>query len=550
VTARKGIIKRCLSILLIAGMASVGNFAFFSEAHAIGASPPVIVVERVLERQDTSYTSFNIVRSSAGSAETYAVSYETDGFIGGPASITIPDGESQIRLTVKVSPETAVDGTYSELVAVRMSAPTSSNYAVGLGVEVGVAVLITYTVSGGRVSDDGSGSASGGLRTVAAEEDSDTAEDELVDEEEGVEDGDETEGEDVESEEVVAEEDAEETGSETESESEEGNGEQTEAESSTTEDTSEPAASEQNSGIGVPNAGPASGRSSTKESPEDEGGHIAEDTTEAGIVEEIAKEAVQVPEVNIASATHPSEHNWYGEDRVSIEWMQGHKDGDVYWYALSRASSVLDGVLTRQTSRPVWNGRVEDGESHFHIMREREGNMSPMHSFRIAVDTEPPESFDVEVEKDGETRYLVYGTTDEMSGVEYFLVHEEQDGTPLMTSEMQTGKMYLPTMQPGSYVFIVTAIDKAGNTRSSEALVKFKNKDAGAVTTAISEAASVVFAPVKNMVKPMAETVFQPATRAVSGAARAVTRAVASTASTVTKTITEGVKGVLNFLFD
>ena len=174
-------------------------------------------------------------------------------------------------------------------------------------------------------------------------------------------------------------------------------------------------------------------------------------------------ESGDIPAPIIISSSHPEEGVWVSQDQLLLNW-QGHEEGDWYRYEINKESNLdYDQILheTQLTSKEYLID--ESGYWYFHIFRLRDGQLSGISVYKLAIDAQSPEKFDLGVssyidENGVKQFYLSFSTIDQHSGIDYYhVVNGKEHG-------LAHNPYVLGPLSPGVYSFEVTAFDNVGNT--------------------------------------------------------------------------------------
>ena len=164
----------------------------------------------------------------------------------------------------------------------------------------------------------------------------------------------------------------------------------------------------------------------------------------------------------ISSPTHPDSEKWYSNNDPKFTWEVPENITGVK--LLVNDKSVV--VPTVSYSEPITEKQLEDlvdGIWYFHSQFQNKSGLGGVSHFKFQIDTASPLSFEIEVKEGKETTNpqptLVFETTDEMSGVDYYQVRIDQE--PLIETREKEYK--IPVQTFGTHTIIVRAVDKAGN---------------------------------------------------------------------------------------
>ena len=122
--------------------------------------------------------------------------------------------------------------------------------------------------------------------------------------------------------------------------------------------------------------------------------------------------------------------------------------------------SVVEGLFENKTFPAI----DKDGIYYFHIRFKNNNGWGPTAHYRIAVDTQPPIPFKIDVKtgltSDNPAPKLSFNTADSLSGISHdeIIVNSEE---PVITNAYE---YTLLPRQPGEYLIKVRVFDKAGNS--------------------------------------------------------------------------------------
>lgn len=168
----------------------------------------------------------------------------------------------------------------------------------------------------------------------------------------------------------------------------------------------------------------------------------------------------------ITSVSHPDQNQWYTESDLELKWKI--IEGMEYSYLLSRDPLLApDEIADRPEGSLIWMGDMAykgltDGIYYFHLRQGAGREWTPRITYRAMIDTTAPETFQLEIAEIEGKNYLIFSTSDNTSGIDYYEVKEgdlgwEKDSGPyLLKNQKLSGKIS------------VRAVDRAGNERLAE----------------------------------------------------------------------------------
>jgi len=170
----------------------------------------------------------------------------------------------------------------------------------------------------------------------------------------------------------------------------------------------------------------------------------------------------------ISSSTHPELNKWYPNNNPEFSWKLP-ADVTAVKLLINEIPTTLPIILYTPPISEKKLEDLEDGVWYFHIRFENQYGWGGITHRKVLIDTEPPETFELEVDNEGDptnpTPILHFDTTDSLSGVEYYEVKiGEGDTMPITTAALKINPYKMPPQAPGKRSVIVKAVDKAGNS--------------------------------------------------------------------------------------
>ncbi len=180
----------------------------------------------------------------------------------------------------------------------------------------------------------------------------------------------------------------------------------------------------------------------------------------------IGKSVPPAAVVTVASSSHPNQDSWYSINKIVVSWSTNVAVSGFAWSLDHDAQSnppnnplITDLTKTFDT--------VADGVWFFHIKGRTSNGFTPIVTYRLHIDTTPPEPFAVTVnqlKKTAPRPTASFQTTDALSGISRY--EGQLDAQPIFA--INSGDV-LPKQAVGRHTLIVRAIDLAGNARESQA---------------------------------------------------------------------------------
>ncbi len=175
-----------------------------------------------------------------------------------------------------------------------------------------------------------------------------------------------------------------------------------------------------------------------------------------------------LPAATITSPTHPDQTAWYRQSQAVFTWQLPGRADKLYFAIDNNPNTYPQNLLTSPLNYS--HSFLENGIWFFHLRYERAGERSRTAHYKIQFDDTPPRNFEIEITKQEKTGAynMSFPTQDDLSGVDYYEVKIDEDKYFIRTSQAFYEIATLPT---GSHPIVVSAVDKAGNSRSVRAVV-------------------------------------------------------------------------------
>jgi len=177
----------------------------------------------------------------------------------------------------------------------------------------------------------------------------------------------------------------------------------------------------------------------------------------------------------VFSPTHPNPDIWYSDSTPSFSWEKEGGVTDFSWSFDQNPQGRPDGVSEGEATL-ISFPEVADGIWYFHIRQKKEGIWGKTSHVQIRIDITPPKDFIPRVETYtrliGYQTMVYFETTDDFSGVDHYEVSlidlsAREPSRSFFTEEISPYRV--PFKKAGKYNAIIKAVDRAGNTRESEA---------------------------------------------------------------------------------
>ncbi len=172
---------------------------------------------------------------------------------------------------------------------------------------------------------------------------------------------------------------------------------------------------------------------------------------------------------HITSSTHPDQTKWYGLSHVVLDWTNAQGVSAVRLGYDTNADGT-PGVLYND---PISHKELQlnDGIWYFHVQEKGSSGWGPISTFRIQIDTTPPDPVVLKFPNGATTATstiaVSFATTDVQSGIDHYRL--TVDGNSFNVNSAEGSGIYaLAAGDAGTHTLAVTAYDKAQNSISAE----------------------------------------------------------------------------------
>ncbi len=187
----------------------------------------------------------------------------------------------------------------------------------------------------------------------------------------------------------------------------------------------------------------------------------------------------------IHSTTHPDQNAWYNERSGAFSWDLPN-GAQAVRLILSPSRTATPSVVYEPAIREKAIDALPEGISYLRVQYKEGGVWKGIATYKIQIDTAAPEAFQITFPH-GDTGInpqpiILFNTIDGLSGIERYDVRVGE-GRILATAASADSNPYtLPLQEPGPHVVLVTAYDRAGNSRTVTDTFMVEGIDAPKVT--------------------------------------------------------------------
>ncbi len=180
----------------------------------------------------------------------------------------------------------------------------------------------------------------------------------------------------------------------------------------------------------------------------------------------------------IFSPTHPDQNKWYSNPIAKFTWQLPGDMTSVRLFYDKFPDSQPKIVYTPPIAEKE-TGAVNDGIYYFHAQFENKYGWGKISHYKFQIDTEKPSSFDAqEIKREDLTDPKVkfkFDAEDKTSGIDHYEVQIDAK-SPQVLQNNESGVYETSVIDPGKYVLIAKAVDRAGNTLVNPTEFKFEIK--------------------------------------------------------------------------
>ena len=171
----------------------------------------------------------------------------------------------------------------------------------------------------------------------------------------------------------------------------------------------------------------------------------------------------------IYSSTHPKEGDWYNNKNPRFKWDLNESTQGVSFILDQNSDTLPDTISEGPVGSKDYEG-ILDGIWFFHLRFKDEKGWTGAGHYKIKIDTQPPEPFEITIDNKGDSTNpnpsLYFETQDEISGIKKYRIKiGEDEFSDLMSAQIA------PKLMPGSYNIIVRAVDEAYNVVRAQTML-------------------------------------------------------------------------------
>lgn len=187
----------------------------------------------------------------------------------------------------------------------------------------------------------------------------------------------------------------------------------------------------------------------------------------------------------IVSESHPDQSKWYADNSPEFSWRLPAGVTEVRTVIGKSAHSTPTVSYVPPISKKKVNP-LPDGVHYFALQIRTADGWGDVVRHQIRIDTAPPDPFQITFPEGnkslGPQPVIQFGTTDDQSGISYYEIRIGGTSPVRVEPSAVANSYVLASQYPGNHTISVTAVDKAGNTRSASADFSVESIDAPIIT--------------------------------------------------------------------
>jgi len=184
----------------------------------------------------------------------------------------------------------------------------------------------------------------------------------------------------------------------------------------------------------------------------------------------------------ISSPTHPDQNAWYQATTAILSWTKP-SGADGFSFTLTHSSKTVPDDVSEGTETSKTYKDLTDGVWYFHLKAHSSGGWSAVRHFRIQIDTQAPDEFEIVSDPPADkvidrAPTLSFATTDKPSEIDHYEISIDGSDFERTTSPYRFDWIY-----SGTHEVTVRAVDKAGNTRDASITLRVKHVPPPTITS-------------------------------------------------------------------
>lgn len=211
---------------------------------------------------------------------------------------------------------------------------------------------------------------------------------------------------------------------------------------------------------------------------------------------------------SIVSETHTDPQQWYPVNTAELSWKLPSGVIAVRTLLDENSGSIPTKVYNKPISK-ITIADLDEGEQYFHLQFKNSDGWGRVTHYRLAVDSQKPESFDISLSEGADlsnpVQTLLLNVEDATSEVARFLVQVDSAEPYEYTDSENTKQLTMESLDPGYHTVIIEAFDEAGNSIISTFSLTILAFDKPKFTEYPSELSQQVIPVIKGITRPNSE---------------------------------------------
>lgn len=209
----------------------------------------------------------------------------------------------------------------------------------------------------------------------------------------------------------------------------------------------------------------------------------------------------------ITSPTHADQTLWYANTTATLNWTLP-SDVTAVRTLLDDAAVSVPTKVYETPIRTITLDTLDQGISYFHIQFKNADGWGRVGHYRLAVDTDKPDTFLIERAEDTDLsnpiQSLRLRATDSASPIASFSIQIDGGEPFVHTAKGSTTMLTLPALEPGPHTIVAEAVDGAGNTLTGSIALTILSFDKPVITEYPAELSAGVIPVIRGTTRPNA----------------------------------------------
>lgn len=187
----------------------------------------------------------------------------------------------------------------------------------------------------------------------------------------------------------------------------------------------------------------------------------------------------------ISSTTHPNQDVWYNNSNPTFTWKSTADTTGLSYELYKEKDKAVSDLVAEESVFSKTYSNVESGIWQFHIRARNSNGWGRDAFFKINIDKDAPDPFDIKIDNYGDTTSpqvsLYFETKDDLSGIDHYEMKIDDNGI-ISIEPSKTNPFVMPIQLPGSHKVSISAVDEANNKREGSAMVNVESIEVPEIT--------------------------------------------------------------------